>query len=298
MDHYAVVDLGTNSARLMIAHVERGRVVADLKTLRMVRIGEGMVDQRRIVSAATARAAQAINEFQEIAKQYGTGSHFYCFGTSAVREAENREEFLNDIWRECGVTIEVISGDKEASLGFAGSVEGYGGMVDIGGGSTEVMFGSLEDVWFQHSFFIGTVRCHAMFPGADDAKPEALEAMHLHAQEVFSAIPDTDGMVFTGIGGTATQLAAVDLKLRTYDPARVQGHEISLERMRALCHMLKGMTTEQRKEIVGMEAKRADVIVFGAIIMLSFMEEVGATHIVVSDRDNQEGYLSLKLGLI
>jgi len=298
MDHYAVVDLGTNSARLMIAHVEGGKVVADLKTLRMVRIGEGMVEQRRIVSAAMARAAQAINEFQDIARQYGIGGHFYCFGTSAVREAENREEFLNDIRLHCRVDIDVISGEKEASLGFAGSVEGYGGMVDIGGGSTEVMFGSLQDVWFQHSFFIGTVRCHAMFPGADDARPDTFEAAHRYAEDIFSVIPDTDGVVFTAIGGTATALAALDLKLTAYDPARVQGHEIPLERMQELCLMLEGMTREQRKGIVGMEEKRADVIVFGAIIMLSFMEEVGATHILVSDRDNQEGYLSLKLGLI
>ncbi len=297
MEHYAVVDLGTNSARLMIAHLEGGSVVADMKTLRMVRIGEGMVDQRCILPAATARAAQAINEFQDIAQQYGTGSHFYCFGTSAVREAENRDEFLSQIKRECGVSIDVISGEKEASLGFAGSVEGYGGMIDIGGGSTEVMFGSLEDVWYQRSFFIGTVRAHAMFPGGDEARTEAFAAAHRHTEELFSALPNTDGMIFTGIGGTATQLAAIDLKLETYDPARVQGHEIPLERMQELCALLEGMTADQRKSIVGMEEKRADVVVFGAIIMLSFMEEIGASHIVVSDRDNQEGYLSLKLGL-
>jgi exopolyphosphatase/guanosine-5'-triphosphate,3'-diphosphate pyrophosphatase len=250
------------------------------------------------VPAATQRTIQALREFQEIARQYGTESHFYCFGTSAVREAENREEFLNEVRLHCGVDIEVISGEREASLGFAGSVEGYGGMVDIGGGTTEVMIGSLQDVWFAHSFFIGTVRCHAMFPGADDAQPDAFEAAHRHAEEVFCAIPNTDGVIFTAIGGTATALAALDLKLAVYDPARVQGHEISLERMQELCLMLEGMTKEQRKGIAGMEEKRADVIVFGAIIMLSFMEGVGATHIIVSDRDNQEGYLSLKLGLI
>ena len=298
MTYYAVVDLGTNSARLMVAHVEGGSVHSDLKTLRMVRIGEGMVSEQRIVPAAMERTAQALNEFKEVAQRYDVGKHFFCFGTSAVREASNCDEFLRYIGRECGVGIDVISGEKEASLGFAGSVEGYGGMFDIGGGSTEVMFGSLQDVWFQRSFYIGTVRSHAMFPGADDAKPEAFAAAHRHAEEVFSAIPDPGDIVFTGIGGTATALAAIDLKLEVYEPKRVQDHVITLERVQELCHMLEGMTMEQRKRLIGLEEKRADVIVFGSIIMLEFMEAVGATYVVVSDRDNQEGYLSLKLGLI
>ena len=298
MTYYAVVDLGTNSARLMIAHVEAGNVRSDIKTLRMVRIGEGMVDKRCIVPAAMERTAKAINEFKQIAQRYDVGKHFFCFGTSAVREAANCEEFLRYIQRECDVSVEVISGEMEASLGFAGSVEGYGGMFDIGGGSTEVMFGSMQDVWFQRSFYIGTVRSHAMFPGADDAQPEAFAAAHRHAEEVFSVIPDPGDIIFTGIGGTATALAAIGLKLEKYEPDRVQGHVMPLERLQELCRMLERMTKEQRKQLIGLEEKRADVIVFGSIIMLEFMEAVGATYIVVSDRDNQEGYLSLKLGLI
>lgn len=298
MTYYAVVDLGTNSARLMIAHLESGSVHSDFKTLRMVRIGEGMVSERRIIPAAMERTAHALNEFKEIAQRYDVGNHFFCFGTSAVREASNRDEFVRYIQTECGVSIDVISGEKEASLGFAGSVEGYGGMFDIGGGSTEVMFGSLQDVWFQRSFQIGTVRSHAMFPGADDAQPAAFAAAHRHMETMFSAIPDPGEIVFTGIGGSATALAAIDMKLEQYDAQRVQGYVMTLERVQELCHRLEGMTKEQRKTLIGLEEKRADVIVFGAIIMLEFMEAVGATYITVSDRDNQEGYLSLKLGLI
>jgi exopolyphosphatase / guanosine-5'-triphosphate,3'-diphosphate pyrophosphatase len=298
MTYYAVVDLGTNSARLMIAHMEGGSVRSDFKTLRMVRIGEGMVDQRRIVPAAMERTASALKEFVEIADRYHVGRHFFCFGTSAVREALNCDDFLCFIQRECGVEIDVITGEAEATLGFAGCVEGYGGIFDIGGGSTEVMFGSLQDVWFQRSFFIGTVRCHAMFPGGDEASPKAFEAAHHYAEEVFSAIPDAGGIIFTGIGGTATALAAIDLKLTEYAPERVQGHIIPLPRMQELCALLESMTKEQRKTLAGLEDKRADVIVFGAIIALEFMEAASADHIIVSDRDNQEGYLSLKLGLI
>ncbi len=252
MEYYAVVDLGTNSARLMVAHLKGGEVRADMKTLRMVRIGEGMIGQRRIVPAAMERAAGALKEFIQIAGGYNVGRHFYCFGTSAVREALNCEAFVQYIRRECGVEIDVISGESEASLGFAGSVEGYGGMFDIGGGSTEVMFGSLQDVWYQNSFAVGTVRCHAMFPGGDEATPEAFEAAHRHAARVFSVIPDAGDTVFTGIGGTATALAAIDLQLKEYDSKRVQGHMITLPRMQQLCALLKGMTKEQRKSVAGL----------------------------------------------
>ncbi len=298
MNYYAVVDLGTNSARLMVAHIASGRVVSDFKTLRMIRIGEGMVEEGRIAPAAISRAVQAIREFQEIAARYDVGRHFFCFGTSAIREASNRGEFLHAVLEGCGVQVDVISGEDEASLGFAGSIEGYGGMFDIGGGSTEVMVGSMQDVWFRHSFLIGTVRCYGLFPGADNANPEAFTAAHHHAAEIFSAIPDPGELSFTGIGGTATAIAAVDLALDTYDAARVQGHVLSLERVQEICLMLESMTRAQRETIAGLEVKRADVAVFGAIIMLEFMKAVGAAHITVSDSDNQEGYLALKLGLI
>jgi exopolyphosphatase/guanosine-5'-triphosphate,3'-diphosphate pyrophosphatase len=170
-------------------------------------------------------------------------------------------------------------------------------MFDIGGGSTEVIFGSLSHIRYQHSFRIGTVRSHQMFPGADDAEPEAYRKAHAHAHETFLAIPDTQGVTFTGIGGTATALAAIDLGLKVYSASRVQGHILTLARAHELCAMLESKTKAQRRELVGLEEKRADVIVFGSIIMLEFMLAVDAKYIIVSDRDNQEGYLAWKLGL-
>lgn len=298
MINYAVVDIGTNSARLMIAHVNGQNVVSTYKTLRTIRVGEGMVDQKRIVSAAMMRTKYALLEFLEISKEYGAEKHIYCFATSAVRDAENKQAFIDFIKSECGIKIEIVSGDIEATLGFAGSVQGSGGMFDIGGGSTEVMFGSMDDVRFQHSFSIGTVRFLQMFPGADHADKNAYTQAHEWATRTFSAVPNTNGFVFTGIGGTATAIAAIDLGLTTYDAQLVQGHIIDINRLQEICEMLKSKTKAQRENLIGLEEKRADVIVFGAIIMLEFMKSVNARNIIVSDRDNQEGYLAFKLGLI
>ena len=167
----------------------------------------------------------------------------------------------------------------------------------LAGGSTEVVFGSLHDIRYKKSFRIGTVRSLQTFPTADDADPEAYRKAHALAYQTFSAVPDINGVVFTGIGGTATALAAIDLGLAVYDASRVQGYEITIARAQALCDMLEAKTKQQRKALIGLEERRADVIVFGAIIMLEFMRAVGAGHIIVSDRDNQEGYLEWKLGI-
>ncbi len=299
MKRYAVVDIGTNSARLMIAHIENECVVADYKTLRLIRVGEGMVDKRVIIPAAMARTKQALLEYLQISKEYSVNKNdFFAFATSAVRDAENKEAFCHFIRNECDVDIDIISGDREALLGFAGCIDGEGAMFDIGGGSTEVMQGSLNDVRYAHSFRIGTVRMHQMFPSGDDADPQAFEQAHALAAKTFSQVPDVGNLGYTGIGGTATALAALDIGLTEYISERVQGHVITLPQAQELCEMLKSKTKEQRKAINGLPEKKADVIVFGAIIFLEFMKTLGITSVVVSDSDNQEGYLKFKLELI
>lgn len=299
MKKYAVIDIGTNSARLMIAHIDNSQIIADYKTLRLIRMGEGMVGKREIVPAAMERAKDALNEYLVISRDHGVEQDdFFAFGTSAIRDAQNRNAFVAYIKNECGIGIDIISGDKEAQLGFAGSINSDGYMFDIGGGSTEVMQGSLNHVHFTHSFQIGTVRLHQMFPGGDDADPQAFEQAHALAAQTFGGVPHTGEFVCTGIGGTATALAMLDLGLTEYSSEAVQAHVISLQRAEELCDMLKSKTKNQRKEISGLPEKKADVIVFGAILFLEFMKAAGAATVTVSDSDNQEGYLKFKMGLV
>ncbi len=295
MNKYAVVDIGTNSVRLMIAHVSGKKIVSEYKTLRTIRVGEGMTSHRKISPSAMIRAKDTINEFISISKGC---TAFLCFATSAVRCAQNTDEFMQYIFEHCGVTIDVISGSEEALLGFAGSIQGYGGMFDIGGGSTEVMSGALDAIAFQHSFEIGTVRMLQMFPEVDFADETAYQKAHSLAAQTFIGIPQATDFVYTGIGGTATALAAIDLCLTQYDNKLVQGHLISLKRAQYLCDMLKSKTRQQRESIIGLQENRADVIVLGAIIMLEFMKASKSKSVIVSDSDNQEGYLLKKLNLL
>ncbi|MFA5675286.1 MAG: hypothetical protein WDA65_02075 [Christensenellales bacterium] len=295
MNQYAVADIGTNSARLMIAHTNKSSVVADYKTLRYVRVGEGL---KTITDAAVGRAAEAINEFKQISKTYNTSGRFYCFATSAVRDAKNSSKFIDYILKECGIKIDIVSGEKEALLGFAGCVDGRGGMFDIGGGSTEVMTGSIDNIAFQKSYAIGTVRCHQLFPGGDIADKGAFGSAHSLAADTFKDVPAARGFAYTAIGGTPTALAAIDLGLEKYDAKLIHGHTISRQRARTLCDLLKSKTKRQRMESMGLEDRKADVIVFGAILLSEFMKAANADYVTVSDSDNLEGYLKLKLALV
>lgn len=295
MSKYAVVDIGTNSVRLMIANVTDKKIVSEYKTLRTIRVGEGMTSQRRISKQAMTRAKDTINEYIKLSAGCDA---FFCFATSAVRSAQNADEFVQYIQNNCGVSVDVVSGEREALLGFAGSVQGYGGMFDIGGGSTEVMTGSLTEVKYKRSFDIGTVRLLQMFPTVDFADEDAYIKAHALAAQTFKNIPLAKDFVFTGIGGTATALAAIDLNLSTYDANIVQDHKISLSHAIDICDMLKSKTKQQREKIVSLQTSRADVIVLGAIIMLEFMKASKSKSVVVSERDNQEGYLAKKLNFL
>lgn len=295
MKKYAVVDLGTNSARLMIACAKDDNVVSQYKTLRTIRIGEGMTEHQSITRVAMERTAHTINEYLELSKGCEA---FFCFATSAVRDAHNKADFLNYIKVHCGVDVDIISGEDEAVLGFTGSVGSQGGIFDIGGGSTEVMTGALSNIKFKTSFNIGAVRLLQMFPTTDYADPEAYKKVHELAAKTFTDVPYADGFTYVGIGGTATALAAIDLELSEYRADLVQDHVITIQRAEELCNMLKNMTKEQRKNIIGLQENRADVIVIGAIITLEFLKATNSSKFVISDRDNQEGYLLKKLGLL
>ncbi len=297
MAKYAVVDIGTNSARLMIAETKSKTVKSIYKTLRTIRVGEGMTTLRKITQGAMQRTLDTLYEYLQISREQECDA-FFCFATSAVRDAQNKDEYVEFIRNGCGVEIDIISGEDEALFGFAGSISGYGGMFDIGGGSTEITVGTAADIRFSRSFNIGTVRMLQMFPSADFADHDAFERAHELAAHIFSGIPPADDFTYIGIGGTATALAAIDLELSVYDPKLIQGHRISLERSSELCSMLKSKTKQQREELIGLEKNRADVIVLGSILMLEIMKTSGSDEIIVSDSDNQEGYLACKLGLL
>ena len=294
---YAVVDFGTNSARLMIAKVKDDKILSVTKRLNTIRLGEKMTEGK-ITDDAMSRASTALNEFIAISKQE-SAAEFYAFATSAVREAENTSEFVAHIKQHCGIDVDVIPGETEADIGYLGAAGGQSGklgLIDIGGGSTEVVVGENGKIEYARSFKVGTVRLLQMFP---DAAPESLEiyaACKDHILNVFSELPkDIAADYWLGIGGTGTALAAVAQKLKVYDSKKVDGYALNQSNLDNLAEDLRGMTLEERKALTGLDEKRADVIVFGALLMQTFTELIGADGYTACESDNLEGYLLKKL---
>ena len=282
-----VIDIGSNSVRLML--VADGKVL--YKALNTTRLGEGLASSPRLKSEAVARTAAAVAEFFRRAK--AEGASFVCaFATAAVRTAENGAEFVSLVKESCGLEVDVISGEEEAEIGILGALgNDDGGIVDAGGASTEIIVRKGGLVLYKKSVNIGVVRLKDMC-GADRNK---LEEAAKAAAESYGKVPC--GVPMYAIGGTATTLAAVLLEMKEYDPSRITGTVITVEKIRFLAEKLTAMSAKEIAALPGVPAKRADVLGGGAVLYCVLMDKLGFSQIVVSDSDNLEGYAK-KHGLL
>lgn len=297
----AAIDVGSNSVRLMIAEIGDNNAIEPIKKeLVTTRIYEGLARTGKLSTVAVDRTLAAINILKDKARQAGAAS-LYCFATAALREAKNRDDFLARAFKETGMAIDVLSEDEEAHVGFIGTQEqGPRGALDIGGGSTEIAIGVGHDVHCSVSMKLGAVRALEKYPLGDIADGLTLEAMRQWVSNVFhtectsarECAAKLNNIRWTGIGGTITTVAAMDLKLPKYDSARVQGHELTRVSVEKTLTRLAQTPLEKRRLIPGLQPERADIIVGGVAILLEFMSFMGVEQIVVSDRDNLEGYLA------
>lgn len=287
----AVIDIGSNSIRLMLAEVNGHEIRSISKRLVMTRMGQNLYGSMILHPDAIQRGAQAVADFADDARDEGA-QEILVFATSAVRSASNRQEFIKLVKKMTGIDVDVISGEQEAELGFIGAVNGNGGVLDIGGGSTEVICGKNGGIEYTKSFDIGTVRAHDIF---GDTYRGGETCVIEWAQKPFSAAAQSKPILecekWTGIGGTVTQMAVLDLKMPRYEPDAVQGHVMGIGTVEEMLCMLWSISLEQREALIGMDPRRADIIPFGAAITLAFMRAVSAKCLFVSDRDNMEGYL-------
>ena len=277
----AVIDIGSNSVRLMLW--ADGKTI--LKRVLTTRLGAG-IQNCCLSPASMLRSAEAVACLYQEAIKAGADKA-YAFATAAVRSAENKEEFLRLVKERCPLTIDVVSGEKEASLAAFGALgKGDGIVIDVGGASSEVVCVKGGEMVYAKSFPIGAVtlreRC------CDDE-----EKTEQFLKELFSALPQMEGKAYA-VGGTATALACLSLQLKEYDAERVQNLYLSQTELNALKSKLFSLNVEERKGMIGMEAARADVIAGGAAIIATIANRLGPAGILISDRDNLEGYLIAK----
>lgn len=282
----AAIDIGSNSVRLMMW--ADGKTL--YKTLNTTRLGEGLVSTGSMTQSAIVRTAVAVRDFAARAKEEGA-ERVFAFATAAVRSASNRADFLKAVREEAGIDVDVISGEEEARIGILGALGcGDGGIIDVGGASTEITLQRSGERLYSHSANVGTVRLY----DACGRDKTALSRYISGAIAEYGSVP-AQGLTMYAIGGTATTMAAVALGLEKYDPSKTDGAQITLEQAGRMADMLLSLPVEEVKKVKGMEPRRADVIGGGCLLMCSIMSMLGADKIVVSEKDNLEGYVLSRL---
>ncbi|MBQ8319934.1 MAG: hypothetical protein IJX81_03545 [Clostridia bacterium] len=284
MEKFAVIDVGSNSVRLMV--VADGKVL--YKTLDTTQLGEGLAARPLLQKGAMERTAKAIARFFYQAKSEGADKVF-AFATAAVRSAENRAEFLALVKTLCGVELEVVSGETEAELGILGALgEEDGGIVDIGGASTEFIVRRGGKTVYEKSVDIGVVRLKDLC-GRDLS---ALKEAARKAIEKYGEVP-REKQVYA-IGGTATTLAALALDLTEYDGKKVSGYRLTRARVTELRERIAGTSVEELAARPCVPRKRAEVLLGGAVLLSELMQAFDLPAVTVSDSDNLEGYAKKK----
>jgi len=293
----AAIDCGTNSIRLLIADIDGNNFREIVRDMEIVRLGQGVDQTGQFHPDAIARTLAAVDKFAaEIAKR-GVEKIRFC-ATSATRDATNRHLFVDGVRERLGIELEVISGEEEAALSFAGAIKdldpsnGPFLVVDIGGGSTEFVFGT-STVEAAKSVNIGCVRMSERHFASDPATPEQIEAARAdiqaaiaHAAEV---VPITMAKTLVAVAGTATTVAAAALDLPEYDRYAIHLSRISAKQTHDAATMFATKTREQRLSLGYMHPGRVDVIAAGSLVLSEIMKATGATEFVASESDILDG---------
>lgn len=308
----AGLDLGTNTCLVLIADVtvldhgiDSFSVLRD--EVRVVRLGQGVNTTRALHPEALARAEETFREFSAYIRDAGC-ERVLAVATSAARDATNGQSLI-DLGAKYGIPVEIISGEKEAELTFAGAIEpswsGLTSIIDVGGGSTEIIFGDQNGIRLRFSADVGSVRLTERFVTAHPISSQEIETLRqtvrasletgleraikapLTRERLLSQVSQV-----VGVAGTPTTLAAVDLG-RRFESERVHGHVFSKSGLDAWIVKLAAMTVEERQKLAGMEPKRADVIVAGAICVSEAMGILGASSLKVSVRGLRFGVAGL-----
>jgi exopolyphosphatase / guanosine-5'-triphosphate,3'-diphosphate pyrophosphatase len=294
----AVVDIGTNSTRLLVAEVEQGDLRELERHTTVTRLGEGLEATGRLSDAAIGRVSEALAAYREAIDRLGT-ERTVAVATSAMRDAENGPDFRDEIQRRFDLDARTISGDEEARLTFLGATAGrdVGAetlVIDIGGGSTEYVVGRPgAGPDFHVSTRMGSVRHTERHLHGDPPTQAELAALAEDARAIVEADVPAELRERVGAGiavaGTATSLAAIDQELDPYDPERVHGYRLSQPSCERLLARLAGLTVAERRAVAGLHPDRAPTIVAGAGILLESMRAFGLDRVEVSERDILHG---------
>jgi exopolyphosphatase/guanosine-5'-triphosphate,3'-diphosphate pyrophosphatase len=295
MTRVAVVDIGTNSTRLLIADVSPAGAVSELvRRSTVTRLGDGVDASGSLSPAAIDRTCAALSDYRELINANDCTANLAVL-TSAVRDASNGPAFTERVRNDFSLDARTLSGDEEAQLTFRGAMHDRAAsaeptvVIDIGGGSTEFIVGRDASAGFHVSLPVGVVRMSERHISSDPPSPSQLQDLARDAREVFLAgLPAEQRKPITraiAVAGTATSAAAIDQELDPYDPARVHGYPLLLATVELLLARLADMDEAQRRQVVGLHPDRAPTIVAGMILLSEAMRAFALDCAEVSEHD-------------
>jgi exopolyphosphatase/guanosine-5'-triphosphate,3'-diphosphate pyrophosphatase len=287
----AVIDVGTNSARMLVADVAGGRVAPVERRSTVTRLGRGVDLTGRLSAEAIEDACAAIAGYVTTVEELGAEA-VDAIATSAVRDAENGSAFIAELRERFALSARVLDGEEEARLTYVGATSEQPPsaptlVVDIGGGSTELIVGTGTEISFHTSLQAGVVRHSERHIGSDPPTAVELEALAADIRGLIEAAvpPGVAASAGIAVAGTPTSLAAVEMELEPYDPARVHGHTLSLTAIQRMLSRLASAPLSERVRIPGMHPDRAPPIVAGVVILVETMRAFELERIGVSEHD-------------
>jgi exopolyphosphatase/guanosine-5'-triphosphate,3'-diphosphate pyrophosphatase len=303
MPRYATIDIGTNSVLLLVAdRGEDGRFTPVVERAEITRLGRGVDKTRQLSPEGVEATLTVLEDFANEARKLGAEG-IAVSATSAARDASNGQAFLDAARERADVTVEIIGGDKEARLTYLAAHLDFGGrtplcVLDIGGGSTEYIYGTPDgQPTYARSLDVGSVRLTERFLHSDPPAPGELAALLQYAAEQLSQLPPPPkDCTVVGVAGTVTTLLAVLHAVEPYDAGRIHGKSLSNAELMALIQKLTALPLEERRKLPGLQPKRADVIIAGALILLASLDRLGATQCIVGDRGVRWGLMAERFG--
>ncbi len=292
----AVVDIGTNSTRLLIAEVEPGSSAVEslVRRSQVTRLGHGVDANGSLDGESVERTWRVLTEYRSEIDSHDCEANLAVL-TSAVRDASNGPDFAARVRDELGLDAKVLSGDEEAQLTFLGAMAGRPAaveptvVIDIGGGSTEFVVGTGRSAGFHVSTPAGVVRMSERHIHSDPPRSEELRALREDTAAVFREhLPEDERAPVkrgVAVAGTATSAASIEMELDPYDPERVHGHQLLLATVELLEARLAELNEEQRREVVGLHPDRAPTIVAGMILLSEAMNIMNLERVEVSEHD-------------
>jgi exopolyphosphatase/guanosine-5'-triphosphate,3'-diphosphate pyrophosphatase len=287
----AVIDIGSNSTRLLVADVEDGRVAPIERRSTVTRLGRGVDLSGRLAAEAIEAACTAIDPYVATLQEMGA-ERIDAIATSAVRDAANGGAFVAELRERFALSARVLDGEEEARLTYLGATSEHFPeeptvVIDIGGGSTELIVGEGRAIDWHTSLQAGVVRHTERHLTSDPPTPVELEALADDLRGLIDAATVAAPGASAGIAvaGTPTSLAAIELELDPYDPKQVHGHVLELPSIQRMLSQLASVPLAQRTEIPGLHADRAPTIVAGVVTLVEVMRSFDLGRITVSEHD-------------